>query len=181
MNPPTPPSFSAPLVQEFEGGFGTFLVADYSIDVNGSAYQRMTPFAVIMIFVWPVGVPLFITVLLWRNRRTLLEARRREKIIGTYDGYNNGTWFDHLAKVEAMGGTCDQRDKEELEIGGYLFSLTLNNYRARVFYWEVIPAPTSSPLPPHPHLIPNPQSHTHTLAPTLAHGHVGTVLPSPIS
>lgn len=124
--------------QEFEGGFGTFLVADYSIDVNGSAYQRMTPFAVIMIFVWPVGVPLFITVLLWRNRRTLLEARRREKIIGTYDGYNNGTWFDHLAKVEAMGGTCDQRDKEELEIGGYLFSLTLNNYRARVFYWEVI-------------------------------------------
>jgi len=124
--------------QEFEGGFGTFLVADYSIDVNGSAYQRMTPFAVIMIFVWPVGVPLFITVLLWRNRRTLLEARRREKIIGTYDGYDNGTWFDHLAKVEAMGGTCDQRDKEELEIGGYLFSLTLNNYRARVFYWEVI-------------------------------------------
>ena len=47
---------------------------------RSSLAQAMYPFAVLMVLAWPIGVPLTITFLLWRNRGKLIEARRREKV-----------------------------------------------------------------------------------------------------
>ena len=61
--------------------------------MNSNAYQGMYPFAVIMIAVWPIGVPLTIATLLWRDRAKLLEARRREKVLAPGLGLGLGLGF----------------------------------------------------------------------------------------
>ena len=122
-------------VKQFDGDYGSFLVADYSIDANGSAYKAMAPFATTMIFVWPIGVPVIIAVLLWRSRPVLLEIRRREKVLGgaCYDGL---AWEAHVAERRRLG-EFDSADDSSLEVEGYLWSLT-ESYRGSVFYFEVL-------------------------------------------
>lgn len=48
-----------------------FLRADYRIECDSSKHQVVQVFAGIMIFVYPVGIPLFYAYLLYKNRRVL--------------------------------------------------------------------------------------------------------------
>ena len=127
----------------FDGDYGTFLIADMSVDVSSEAYRGMVAFAIAAVVIWPFGVPIAITLLLWRSRAPLLEIRRRETILrGVYD---LDRWEAHVAAKRAgltLGRSTgedlkDPRDEVELVVEGYLWSLT-ESYRGRVFYFEVI-------------------------------------------
>ena len=121
-------------VQTFDGEYGTYLMADYSIDAGGDAYKAITPYAVAMIFVWPFGVPFLIGVLLFRSRRALLEIRRRERQMGVV--YSNEHWAAHVEQQRQLG-LIDPRDEEQPVVQGYLWSLT-ESYCGSVFYFEVL-------------------------------------------
>ena len=121
-------------VQTFDGEYGTYLMADYSIDANGAAYKAVTPYAVAMIFVWPFGVPFLIGVLLLRTRTALLEIRRRERQMGVV--YSGELWAAHVEQQRQLG-LIDPRDEDEPVVEGYLWSLT-ESYRGSVFYFEVL-------------------------------------------
>ena len=51
----------------FDGDYGTFLAADMSINVADGSYQSMTAYALLMLLVWPFGVPIGVATLLWRH------------------------------------------------------------------------------------------------------------------
>ena len=121
-------------VQNFDGKYGTYLMADYSIDADGDAYKAVTPYAVAMIFVWPFGVPFLIGVLLLRTRTALLEIRRRERQMGIV--YSGELWAAHVEQQRQLG-LIDPRDEDEPAVEGYLWSLT-ESYRGSVFYFEVL-------------------------------------------
>jgi len=89
-----------------------------------------------MIFVWPVGVPLCIIVLLWRSRAPLLEFRRREQLLGGCT-YSSEKWASHVSRDVAGGVLLDEKDSMEPVVEGYLWSLT-ESYRGGVFYFEVV-------------------------------------------
>ena len=48
-----------------------YLYKDYSIDCNSNRYQKMVPFAITIIIIYPVGAPLLHFVLLWEHRQVL--------------------------------------------------------------------------------------------------------------
>ena len=121
-------------VKHFDGNFGMYMMADYSVEADGDAYRFMTPYAAVMVAVWPIGVPLMISILLWRSRAPLLEVRRREKILsrGAYDG---NAWAAHVENQVQLGMTASKRDEEPIMVEGYLWALT-EAYRGTVFYFE---------------------------------------------
>ena len=120
---------------QFDADYGTYLIADYSINTAGAAYIAVRPFAIAMVCVWPFGVPCIIALLLWRSRAPLLEIRRRERIIRhVYDAH---LWSQHLTQQKLLGEPVGPRDEDELDVEGYLWSLT-ESYRGTVFYFEVI-------------------------------------------
>jgi len=119
----------------FDGDYGTFLVADYSVNISGEAYQAMTPFAIVMVVVWPFGVPVMIAFLLWRAIAPLQEIRRRERILGNV--YDGDCWKEHIEERRSIGDKIQARDETEPIVEGYLWSLT-ESYRGSAFYFEVI-------------------------------------------
>ena len=119
----------------FDGDYGTFLIADYSVNVSGDAYQAMRPFAVAMVVVWPFGVPVMIAFLLWRALAPLQEIRRRERILGNV--YDGDCWKEHVEERRRIGDQIQARDEAEPVVEGYLWSLT-ESYRGSAFYFEVI-------------------------------------------
>ena len=103
--------------QTFDGTYGTYLRADYSVRTTGDVYQTFTYFAVAMIFIWPLGVPLVVAVLLWRNRAPLLELRRRELV--------------------TRGVAAGDAKLQAVTVEGYMWSLT-ESYRPAIFYFELV-------------------------------------------
>ena len=122
-------------IHTFDGPYGRFLSADYSIDADGAAYKAMTPFAIAMVVVWPFGVPVIIAILLWRSRAPLLEVRRREQIVGGV--YDEARWLAHVASRKRAGEQVDAVDEEAIDVEGFLWSLT-ESYRASAFFFEFI-------------------------------------------
>ncbi|EGB10009.1 hypothetical protein AURANDRAFT_62516 [Aureococcus anophagefferens] len=49
----------------------TYLVDDLSIACAGGVYRTWEVYAVLMVFVWPVGAPLFLYALCWRHRNRI--------------------------------------------------------------------------------------------------------------
>ena len=47
--------FSFFQTHEFDSGYGTYLMADYSIDCDSASYRAHYPFAIAMVFLWPLG------------------------------------------------------------------------------------------------------------------------------
>ena len=122
-------------IHNFDGSYGRFLSADYSVNVEGAAYKAMTPFAIAMVAVWPFGVPITIAILLWRSRTPLLEARRREQIVGGV--YDEARWLAHVASRKQAGEQVDAVDEVGVDVEGFLWSLT-ESYRASAFFFEFI-------------------------------------------
>ena len=56
-----------------------YLYKDYSIDCNSNRYQKMVPFAITMIIIYPIGIPLLYFVLLWEHRRVLSNEEKMKE------------------------------------------------------------------------------------------------------
>ena len=56
----------------------TYLRADYSIECDSSKHQAFQVFAGVMIFVYPLGIPLFYAYLLYKNRHVLASENDEE-------------------------------------------------------------------------------------------------------
>ena len=65
---------------EADGGKRRFLYKDYSLDCDSTRYKRYVPYAITMIVIFPIGIPLFYWVVLWQHRHVLSdeEAVKRE-------------------------------------------------------------------------------------------------------
>ena len=59
------------LPEEEGGGSEAFLYVDYSIDCNSKEYAAMIPFAIAMILIYPVGLPLAFGILTFTHRAIL--------------------------------------------------------------------------------------------------------------
>lgn len=115
----------------------TYLISDYSVNVADDAYLSMRWYAYLMVAVWPFGVPLVIAMLLFRSRGALSELRRRERVLGIDVAYDGDAWMALVEEKKRNGAPPDARDEMEVQVEGYLWSLT-EGYRASVFYFEVL-------------------------------------------
>ena len=127
-------------VRTFDGDYGSYLIADYAVNTASAFYVSVTPFAYTMIVVWPIGVPVTIVLLLWRNRGPLLEIRRREHLLNG-PVYTPEAW-DKYRETEKRTRRMSQQQLQasndvDTAVEGYLWSLT-EAYRGSVFYFEVI-------------------------------------------
>jgi hypothetical protein len=55
------------------------LESDYSVDCDSSSYYAMKIFAVVALFLFPVGVPAFFIMLMWRERRSIHDFASQKK------------------------------------------------------------------------------------------------------
>ena len=62
--------FSSVVCEEFDDG-SSYLRADYSVDCDSSEYSSIFGLALVMILVYPIGIPSMYLVMLWRNREKL--------------------------------------------------------------------------------------------------------------
>ena len=69
--------FSNFACQEFDEGYGSYLKVDYSIDCNGTEHKVFSLYAMAMICVYPIGVPLMYYLLLRRERAMLDPGQRK--------------------------------------------------------------------------------------------------------
>ena len=60
------------------------LRSDYSVSCQSATYAFFNRFAVIMVFVWPLGVPALFAVILVSNRR-VLRNDAKDKVPTTLD------------------------------------------------------------------------------------------------
>ena len=88
--------------RDFGGDFGSFLKVDYSIDCSSERHATFQIYAIIMVLVYPVGVPLMYGVLLYRKRAML----------------DPGQWrFTHELGSEEHGRLKALAEREKLELG----------------------------------------------------------------
>jgi hypothetical protein len=60
-----------------EGTGTSYLRADYSVSCNTAKHTAYQAYAAVMILVYPVGIPLLYTWLLWRERRCFNQSHKR--------------------------------------------------------------------------------------------------------
>ena len=65
---------------EAEGGTRRYLYKDYSLDCDSARYKTYVPYALLMILIFPVGIPLFYWIMLRQHKHVLSdeEAVKRE-------------------------------------------------------------------------------------------------------
>jgi hypothetical protein len=65
-------------------GNSRYLYRDYSVDCDSTRYISYLPWAILMILVYPIGIPLLYFCLLWKHRETLRDpvALEREELLG---------------------------------------------------------------------------------------------------
>lgn len=57
---------------EVPGGPERYLMEDYSVDCDSPRYRAYVGFAGIMIFIYPIGIPLMYAALVWQHKKTLI-------------------------------------------------------------------------------------------------------------
>ena len=148
-------SFPILLAQCFELDDGRrYLRADFSIDCDGSAHTALTPFAILMVLIYPIGVPLMYWLIFWSFRDQikhlqgveLLQARLKqaaeaEEFHEHHEGH--GSSEDPLAEATVANirkAKVDRRleilasEQEEAlgQLPGYLHKL-LDGYEMRTY------------------------------------------------
>jgi len=65
---------------EADGGTRRFLYKDYAVDCDSARYNFYIPYALLMILIYPIGIPLFYSVMLSKQKHVLSdeEAVKRE-------------------------------------------------------------------------------------------------------
>ncbi|GMH95180.1 hypothetical protein TL16_g13095 [Triparma laevis f. inornata] len=68
--------FSNFACHEFDGGYGSYLKVDYSINCDGTEHKVFNIYALVCIVVYPIGIPLMYFLLLRRERKLLDPGQR---------------------------------------------------------------------------------------------------------
>eukprot|EP01043_Picozoa_sp_COSAG02_P004993 COSAG02_NODE_133_length_34692_cov_83.845229_6_plen_931_part_00 len=100
------------------------LEVDYSVDCLGSRYQRYRTFALVMLAAWPIGIPVGLLGLLWKNWRHSVQTFEAEAA-GNTDGQPRSDFNAASAAV--------QHSKEQF-MRRYAFCL--NDYRPEAWWFE---------------------------------------------
>jgi hypothetical protein len=77
----------------------SYLVQDFNVVCYDAKWQSYLIPNIIMIAIYPVGIPLFFAALLFANRKKLGELRTRVRIGFLYDGYASDMWWFELADM----------------------------------------------------------------------------------
>jgi hypothetical protein len=70
-----------------------FLAADFSVHTTSPAYSRISIMAFVGVFLWVLGIPAAAIVVLYRNRKRLLDEGFLASFGFLYAGYNVGTAY----------------------------------------------------------------------------------------
>jgi hypothetical protein len=145
--------------QEDPGNDDYFLTADMSISCQSDLYSKYITFAVAMIVLYPVGIPLMYFTLLYYNRDEIAD---RDSIISeqsesttTVDENNNKRSSKNVTRVKVSpnamsksgGGEDSVRAAAKIETAGVVYVLSPSAarlsflweaYEPRFWYWEII-------------------------------------------
>ena len=103
--------FSSFVCEDFDDG-SSYLRADYSVDCDSSDYTSIYSLAIIMIFVYPIGIPLMYLIMLYKNREKLDPQK----------------FFTEMSLLEAVMGR-----REDVNHLKFLFDAFLPEY-----YWTEV-------------------------------------------
>jgi len=127
-----------------EGATVRMLRNDYSIDCDGAAHIYAQTFAVVMILVWPIGVPLFFSVLLFRHYKSgeLTVPRTEKEKFKMADKDKSGSVdleefeaFMLKLEHEVKDKRLDER-QENHRLDS--FRLLFDTYTLDSWYWEIV-------------------------------------------
>lgn len=151
-----------------DDGTANFLQSDYAIDCDSQRYSILLSYSIVMIIIYPIGVPCLFAVLLWHDRHELMDPivlhyiedqtkapqphdLQRPRSSTLMDYANEGfkvtvrapkTIFYFLfgkATLGKMGGQ-DEISRNEWDKIAYnhRLSFLLSSYGRRVYWYEVI-------------------------------------------
>lgn len=154
------PSTSAKIFATFQCkdvGDGTkYLRADLSIDCDSPAHVSMTAYAVLMIFIVPLGAPALYAYLLFRSYGTQLQ-RLKDIEVGRTNLQKEAASADNLDRWDKATGRASARTTArsddvqprldalvveekalKAKLPGYIQTLSGSGYALRVFYFEIV-------------------------------------------
>ena len=111
--------FKAFICDEYDGGV-MVLHAHYGVDCNSEKYKKFRSYAIAMIFLYPIGVPLTYFVAVFRSRAIIGVENFTEK-------------FNLSTKVMEEDKDLRVKDERIMHLA-FLFK----QYKAKFWYWEVI-------------------------------------------
>ncbi len=76
-----------------------YLAADFHLECNDSDWSRNVPLAIICLLVYPIGIPLVIFIILYRNRNRLLIPEVALAYGLLYEGYHARYYYFELADL----------------------------------------------------------------------------------
>ena len=130
-----------------------YLAKDYSIKCNSPRYLALNCTAALMILVYPIGVPSFFAILLWRDRYDLIDplvsveiGRKGSAFSAKYNRSSVATALGTFFLGNAARGVVkDYDDDDELKqedwadiIKEHRLSFLLSSYKRRTYWFEVI-------------------------------------------
>ena len=89
---------------EGESGY-KYLLKDYSIDCNGMQYNGWKPFIYAMISAWPVGVPSFMVLMLFKDRAVFKRIRQAHETSGPAAGKERRSELTFASRFLSAGYT----------------------------------------------------------------------------
>ena len=105
-----------------EGNFERYLLVDYSTDCNSFKYLAMQVYGGLMILVYPVGIPAFYTVLLFRSRNELYPGLEKH-------GFRSMFTPSH----------CSWTAPEEHALSpDHILYFLVSSYKPRAFWFELV-------------------------------------------
>jgi hypothetical protein len=125
-----------------EGATVTMLRNDYSIDCAGAAHIAAQAFASLMILVWPIGVPLFFSVLLFQHKKAVTVPRTVEEQFELADEDDSGSvdakeFVAFMKKLEddvKNDRLHERQENSRLDSFRFLFE----TYSLDAWYWEIV-------------------------------------------
>jgi len=118
--------FTTLACREFDQGYGKFLKADYSIDCTSTEHLLSSIYAVICIFIYPIGIPAMYYVLLKKKKSKIDPGQTRmSKELGS-------------AKAGLAKALEVREDNEEEDPALLSLSFLYSNYTPKNWYFEIV-------------------------------------------
>ncbi|GMH72487.1 hypothetical protein TrLO_g15570 [Triparma laevis f. longispina] len=119
--------FSTFACREFDGGYGSFMRVDYSIDCLSDEHKMYEMYAGVCVLIFVVGIPAFYVWLLYRSRHLLDPGQKRLEA--------------QYGEKEALRMVLEERERLEEEHPELKsLSFLYDSYEPRYYYFEVLDA-----------------------------------------
>lgn len=79
-----------------------YLMDDFTLECGDDTYNRFMGFAIPMVLIYPIGVPLFFFGLLFTNRWKLNETDVMERLGFLYKAYDKTVWWFELVMTHLI-------------------------------------------------------------------------------